>query len=449
MQETCGLKDVTILLPCAGSSGIERVLKILWAKANKILPIHSGGDIRSYNIARQLAKNHDLTFFSYYDGAPDRAYEKALQEHFPGAVCVCTGHRFDTPIRRGLDYISRLPRRAPYAVSRFASNVIKAQLQSWYAEKAFDVAVCDFLDAAVNFPKDLTIPTVLFQHNVESEIWRRHATNGSTRIMKVVYGVEFSKMRRYEEDVVRSFHHVIAVSEHDKKLMCAWVDASQLSVVPTGVDTEIFHPDPPSIPEKPLVMFVGAMDWEPNVDAVEHFCREIWPVVLAAVPDAEFRIVGRNPGARVLRLASKSVEVTGRVSSVVDHLRKAAVVVVPLRIGGGTRLKIYEAMAVGTALVSTTVGAEGLDVHNGQDIILADQSGEFAEAILSLLRDPDARRRYARAAAELAVRHGWKAVGAKFEEVLEKVGALPPVCAKCDPVPLSRGKNPGSSEPAV
>ena len=396
-------------------------MKILWAKANKILPVHSGGDIRSYNIARELAARHELTFFSYYDGAPDTAYECTLREQFPGAVCVSTGRAQDSSLRRGLDYVARFPSRAPYAVSRFACRAVELPLKRWYKQQAFDVAVCDFLDAAVNFPKDLNIPTVLFQHNVESEIWRRHATNGSSGIKKVVYGLEFSKMQRYEQEMVRRFHHVIAVSEHDKSLMSAWVDSGRLSVVPTGVDTREFHPGPKPGGDKPLVLFVGAMDWEPNVDAVEYFCHEMWPSILAKVPSAHFRIVGRNPGGRVRRLASNSVEVTGRVPSVVDHLREAAVVVVPLRIGGGTRLKIYEAMAMGKAVVSTTVGAEGLDVHHGQDILLHDRPDNFAESVATMMQDAAARDRLERAAAELAANYGWPLIGARFGEILQAV----------------------------
>jgi glycosyltransferase involved in cell wall biosynthesis len=396
-------------------------LKILWAKANKILPVHSGGDIRSYNIARELAAQHEVTFFSYYDGAPDAAYEVALREQFPGAVCVCTGRAQGGSLRRGLDYVARLPRQAPYAVSRFACRAVEQPLKRWYAQQAFDVAVCDFLDAAVNFPEELNIPTVLFQHNVESEIWRRHATNRSSSIKKLVYGLEFSKMQRYEREMVRRFHHVIAVSEHDKKLMSAWVDAGRLTVVPTGVDTRQFRPGPKPVENKPLVLFVGAMDWEPNVDAVEYFCTEIWPNILAKVPNAHFRIVGRNPDGRVRRLAGSSVEVTGRVPSVVDHLREAAVVVVPLRIGGGTRLKIYEAMAMGKAVVSTTVGAEGLEVHHGRDILLCDAADNFAESVATTMQDAAARDRLESAAAELASNYGWPLIGAKFGKILEAV----------------------------
>lgn len=383
--------------------------------------MHSGGDIRSYNIARELATEHEVTFFSYYDGEHDSAYENALREQFPQSVCVCTGRSRETSLRRGLDYVARIPRQIPYAVSRFACRAVASQLTRWYERQAFDIAVCDFLDAAVNFPQELTIPTVLFQHNVESEIWRRHAGNGSGPVKKAVYGFEFSKMLRYEQKMVRRFHHVIAVSEHDKELMSAWVEAERLTVVPTGVDTKEFQPGPNPASDEPLVLFVGAMDWEPNVDAVEYFCRDIWPGVRSRVPKANFRIVGRNPGDRVRQLACDSIEVTGRVPSVVKHLREAAVVVVPLRIGGGTRLKIYEAMAMGKAVVSTSVGAEGLDVHHGRDILLCDGSANFVDGVATMLQDAVVRDGVGRAAAELAANYGWPHIGVRFGQVLQNV----------------------------
>jgi polysaccharide biosynthesis protein PslH len=393
-------------------------VRILWVKANKLLPLHSGGDIRSYNILRQLAAGHEVTLLSYYDGPPDAEYETVLTQHFPGAVPLATGKNDATVLRRGLDYLLRLANPEPYAVGRFASARVERRLKEWYLGKAFDAAVCDFLDGAVNFPPDLTIPTVLFQHNVESEIWRRHATTESNPAKKLMYRVEFAKMLAYEQKMVRRFHHVIAVSQHDRELMSAWVDAPGITVVPTGVDLQQFRPDPSLREVGPLVMFVGAMDWEPNIDAVEHFCQEIWPAIQARFVTARFRIVGRNPDRRVQRLTSSSIEVTGSVPSVVEHLREAAVVVVPLRVGGGTRLKIYEAMATGKAVVSTSVGAEGLEVTDGRDIVLADDPNAFAEAVVMLLRDPERRRNYERAAAACAARHEWPAIGEKFLDVL-------------------------------
>ena len=152
---------------------------------------------------------------------------------------------------------------------------------------------------------------------------------------------------------------------------------------------------------------------------MEYFCNEVWPAIKAEVPEARFRIVGRNPVRRVEKWASDSIEVTGLVPSVVEHLRESAVVIVPLRIGGGTRLKIYEAMAAAKAVVSTTVGAEGLDVQHGRDIILADDARAFSQSVVLLLRDRELRRRYEKAAAETAARYDWPAIGQRFSEVLE------------------------------
>ncbi len=400
-------------------------MKILWVKANKLLPLHSGGDIRSYHIARHLASRHELCFFSYFDGKPDAKYERELAQDFPRAFCMATGKSRSAPAR-AMDYALKLKNPAPYAVSRFESTAVRKQLESWLTSERFDVAVCDFLDAAVNFDAWPT-PAVLFQHNVESEIWRRHSETEANPVKRAICALEFKKMLAYEKATLPRFQQVIAVSEHDKELMGAWIDRSQISVIPTGVDLRQFQGVSSDRTRAPLVVFIGAMDWEPNIDAVEFFCKDIWPQILAAVPEAKFRIVGRNPVRRVQHLTCESVEVTGRVPAVVDHLRDAAVVVVPLRIGGGTRLKIYEAMAAGKAIVSTSIGAEGLDVHHGRDIILADGATNFGASVSLLLKDEAMRNKYERAAAELAARYDWSNVGAEFEAILEKVtsGVMP------------------------
>ena len=396
-------------------------MRILWVKADKLLPVENGGNIRTYHILRYLASRHELTFYSYYGGEVDKAYERELQQRLPGSVAFCTGKRELSGISRSLDYLAHLNSQPPYAVSRFASFHVQDQLRTWCREQQFDVAVCDFLDAAVNFPGRLNIPCVLFQHNVESEIWRRHATTAGNPLKRMMYAMEFRKMERYEQIEVRKFHHVVAVSESDRALMTQWVDGEHITVVPTGVDLAEYRPDPSASEPGPVITFVGAMDWEPNIDGVEYFTGEIWPAIQTEVPEARLRIVGRNPDRRVKKWASESIEVTGRVPSVVEHLRQSAVVIVPLRIGGGTRLKIYEAMATAKAVVSTTVGAEGLDVHHGRDIMLADNAHSFAEAVIMLLRDRELRRRYENAAAETAARCDWPAIGDRFSEVLRSV----------------------------
>src|SRR3989441_6228821 len=213
---------------------------------------------------------------------------------------------------------------------------------------------------------------------------------------------------------------VIAVSEQDRQAMSWMCDLAHISVVPTGVDLGKYQYHTNQRPSGPLVIFTGSMDWEANIDGVEYFCKDIWPRVLAQVPEARFRIVGRDPHPRVKKLASESVEVTGTVPSIVDHLRAAAVFVVPLRIGGGTRIKIYEGMAMGKATVSTRVGAEGLDVQHGRDIVLEDAPAAFADAIVTLLENEEVRRRYEAAAAATARKYDWSVITQRFVEVLQR-----------------------------
>ena len=230
-------------------------------------------------------------------------------------------------------------------------------------------------------------------------------------------------MAAYETRTLGRFQHVIAVSDHDRSAMLTLSPTCPITVVPTGVDTEQYQVAPSVSGRPPFVVFTGSMDWEPNIDAMEYFCRDIWPAVLAVFPDARFQIVGRNPHPRVQRLASSSVEVTGTVASVADYLRQATVVIVPLRIGGGTRLKIFEAMAMAKAMVSTSIGAEGLDVTDGRDLIIADDAATFASSILQLLRDPESRRSYERNAAALAARFDWSHIARRFADVLQEAVA--------------------------
>lgn len=403
-------------------------MKVLWVKGGKLLPVDTGGKIRSYNILRRLAKDHDLTLLSYYGGRRDPSYEAALAQQFPQAQVVYTAAPDSEGLRGVLDYLYRLPRLAPYSVSKFTHTAVRKLVRRQLSGGQFDVAICDFLAPSLNFPKKLPIPCVLFQHNVESLLWQRMATTESHPLRKLSYTLEAARMSRYERRTLAQFHHVIAVSEHDRQQMLQMLrtktdPACEIAVVPTGVDTEQFQVAPPSTATPPRIVFTGSMDWEPNIDAVEYFCGQIWPRILADFPDAIFQIVGRNPLTKVQRLASPSVLVTGTVSSVTDYLRDATVVVVPLRIGGGTRLKIYEAMAMGKALVSTSIGAEGLSFQDGQDLLLADDASSFADAILLLLRNAQARRRFEKAAVRLAAQFDWSVVAGQFADVLRKMAS--------------------------
>ena len=396
-------------------------MRILWVKAGKLLPVDTGGKIRSFNILRELAASHDVTLLTYYGGDRDEDYESDIQGRFPGATTIYTAAPDATTFERAVDYLRRLPGSAPYAVTKFHSPDVEQWLQRKLGARRFDVAVCDFLSATLNFPERLETPTLLFQHNVESLLWRRQAAHEPNRVQRLAFKIEAAKMSRYERRAVNRFHHIIAVSEQDREHMAEMTDAARISVVPTGVDLRQFTATLGVRATRPVIVFVGSMDWEANIDGVDFFCRDVWPQVKRAVPDATLRLVGRNPHPRVARWADDSIEVTGTVPSVVEHYEEAMVNIVPLRIGGGTRLKIYEAMAMRKATVSTAIGAEGLDVEDGRDILLADGATDFAGAIIKLVRDDALRRRIEDAAARKAALYDWSLIAGRFAEILECV----------------------------
>ena len=396
-------------------------MNILWVKANKLLPVDTGGKIRSLNLLRQLASRHHVTILSYYTGRRDLEYESDIATLFPGSLGLYTGIRDHTSIERAIQYLCRFFSPAPFAASSFGGRSVKRLLSRWIAEQRFDVAVCDFIVPAHNFPETLATASVLFEHNVETTLWRRRAAAERHLVKRAAYAIEARKMERFERRAVARFDHVVAVSAVDRNELTAFTDRARITVVPTGVDLEQFGRVRLTEPKSPLVIFLGSMDWEPNIGGVEWFCAEVWPRVLAAVPGARMRIVGRKPHARVQRLACATVEVTGAVPSVLDHLGEAAVFVVPLLVGGGTRLKIFEGMAAGRAVVSTTIGAEGLDVSHGENILIADDSASFSTEVIRVLTDHALRRRLGRAAATHAGRHDWSGIARRFEDVLHEV----------------------------
>lgn len=398
-------------------------MRILWVKAGKLLPVDTGGKIRSYNLLKHLAQRNETTLLSYYDGPTDKDYEEQICRELPGAITVNTTRNVSF-LGQAVDYLYRLPDDVPYAVAKFTSGDVERLVSAYDRERRFDVTVCDFLSASKNFPASRNTPAVLFQHNVESALWQRQAKHESNLLKRLAFKIEAAKMTRYEQAAVKRFDHIIAVSEHDRVLMSSMTGRSRISVVPTGVDLKEYaqianqQPDHSNGVE---VLFLGSMDWEANVDGVDYFCRGIWPKVKSQIPDARFCIVGRKPLARVKRWASNSVEITGRVDSVLPYLQRAAVFVVPLRIGGGTRLKIYEAMAAGKAVVTTTIGAEGLDVNHNKNIFIADDEEAFASAVISLLQDRAKRHRIGAEAARLAAKYDWPVIADRFEQILSGV----------------------------
>jgi glycosyltransferase involved in cell wall biosynthesis len=311
------------------------------------------------------------------------------------------------------------------AVFRYSSAKLRRAIDALIATEHYDAIVCDFLASAPNLTN--LGDCVLFQHNVETTIWQRHVEQCGSLPKKLFFQMQAGKMESYERRICRAAKHVIAVSDIDASRMKRMFGIECVSSVPTGVDVEYFAPrgDAPCVSD---MVFCGSMDWLPNVDAVEYFLAEVFPLIRDKLPGATFTIAGRSPDARVLKAAQgvTGVSITGKVEDMRPYLWGAKISVVPIRIGGGTRLKIYECMAAGLPVVSTTVGAEGLRYNDGRDMVVADDPGAFASACLRLLSDDASRRSIAnyallRAQSKLS----WEAVSREFEAILENNRLVP------------------------
>lgn len=394
-------------------------MNILWVKAGGLLPADTGGKIRSYNILRQLARRHSVTFFSFYASHPNDL-NPTLREIFEEVVCIPLNLPRPKSFAEMREYGKNVLSLQPYSIAKYCRANVRKELRALLARNRYDVILCDFLFAAGVVPWDLPSAKVLFTHNVEAMIWKRHYDVARHPLWKAVSWREWQTMRRAEHGYLKKADHVLAVSETDRDNFLEVVSSGKITVVPTGVDSEYFSPSPHS--EVPgSIVFVGSMDWMPNEDAVTYFVRDIFPLIRQRVPEVRLSVVGRDPTARLKALAARQTEIslTGWVQDVRPYVARSAVCIVPLRIGSGTRIKIYESMAMGKAVVSTSIGAEGLPVSHGDNIVLADDPTEFADAVVNLLCDASERRRLGAAArAFVAETYSWQKVTETVEQAL-------------------------------
>jgi sugar transferase (PEP-CTERM/EpsH1 system associated) len=399
-------------------------MRILWLNANLLLPLDKGGKLRTWHVMRHLAAHHEITYLSFCDPAQPRADHDGMREVCADLHTIPRTDAAKGTARFYADAARYLVDPVPYGVAKYRSEAFRATVDRLIRERRFDAVVCDFLVPVVNMPGRLPCPGLLFTHNVEAEIWRRHAENAANPLSRYLLRQQWRRMLRFERNALSRFDLVLAVSEADRDtFQRLYPDTlrSPAHVVQTGVDTTYFAPA--SAPgRRAHLVFTGSMDWLPNEDGMQYFVRDILPRIRQVEPDATLSIIGRSPTPAVKRLAEDAgIEVTGRVDDVRPHIAAGAVYVVPLRIGGGTRLKIFEAMAMGKAVVSTTVGAEGLPVTPGQNIVIADEPARFAQAVVHMIRDGDARRKIEAAARRIVVeRYDWAAVAQDFEEALTR-----------------------------
>ncbi|MFQ5774658.1 MAG: glycosyltransferase [Kiloniellaceae bacterium] len=394
-----------------------------------LFPANTGGRIRTRDILRGLKGGRfEITLASPRPahGPMPEAELASVCDRFVGWPQNTRGRLFSYTRLRFLP--SELPISVATERSPAARNVIDAELA-----RRPDVVVVDFAHTAVLAPARLEVPSVLFTHNVEAEIFRRHAEVARNFPLRALWRSQCAKMARFERAALGRFDGIVAVSEQDRDFFVTDYGIDNVFVIPTGVDLAYFGVDADAPAAQPAVgadtlVFTGSMDWMPNIDSIQYFMDDIWPHIAAARPEARFAVVGRNPPRRLIDAAKARGlrwEFTGLVEDVRPYVWRSQVYVIPLRVGGGTRLKVFEAMAMGCPMVSTGIGVEGLPLEPGQHYLLADEPKDFAAAVLRLLDDADLRQRLARQArAYVAERFSSRVAAERFEDICARVAGL-------------------------
>ena len=397
-------------------------MNILWVKVGGLWPLHMGGRLRSYHTVAELSRRNRVTVLTTHGPGEDGT---ALATELPR--CEVVSFPWASP-KAGTAEFARVLARSwmsslPVDLLKWRVPQLQAEVSRRLSAGDVDLCVADFLFAIPNIGFGRT-PVVLFEHNVEHMIWKRLADVETRSWRRALLEIEWRKVRRSERDACTRARMVIAVSPVDRDCLAANAPTARTRSIATGVDTKFYTAN--GTPEKPAhLVFTGAMDWYPNEEAMLFFLGEVLPSIRRAMPEVTMTIVGKNPSQR-LRTAGEAsnVQVTGTVDDVRPFIDEGAVYVVPIRIGGGTRLKIFEALSMGKAVVSTAVGAEGLPVVDGEHFVRADRADEFATAVLALLRDTERRKTIGRAGQQLVrAQYSWETVGREFESVCAEVVA--------------------------
>jgi len=407
------------------------VARILLLTPQLPYPPHQGTTHRNFNIIRSISERHDLTLLSLWTGEES---ELDLGLKVLGQYCFKIEKVRQQP-RSNLKRFSQLfSSSAPDMANRLRSAKFKERLieilrtEQNQSGRPFDVIQIEGIEMANNLPTIREFgpesKIVFDNHNAEASLQRRaYETDKSQprRWPLAAYSyVQTNRLQDYEKWVCESVDHVVAVSDQDLAKIKKLAPGIQATVIPNSIDVEEYKDLEAGTTAKFDLVFIGKMNYRPNVDAVLWFADRVWPIVQVERPQTTWGIVGQEPHARLDKLnALEGITITGKVDSVHPYLAGASIVVLPFRIGSGTRLKFIEAMAAGKALVSTTLGAEGFEIESWREALIADEPGQFARGIFNLLDDPEARNQLGGNAQEFAEKYDYLLVNKQFDAIYE------------------------------
>lgn len=392
-------------------------MKVLFLSQIVPYPPHGGVLQRGYHILRQLAGRAEVHLLAFVHPdelpTPERVEEsRTALASFCAAVEYFPLWAKASPVHKVAALAGGILSPRPFSTMAHRSPAFQHRVDALLAGGGFDLVHVDTIALNRFLSRRPALPAVLTHHNIESQLLARRAAVETRPMPRWVLERESRKLAAYEASEARHYDANLMMSAADEQLLRAQVPGVRTAIVPNGVDTTYFTPT--ATTQKPAVIYTGGMNMLANRDAVLHFVDAIWPAIVAQVPEVTFFAVGQDPPAELQAAAARDprIVVTGKVPDVRPYVQQSAVYVVPIRVGGGTRLKVLDAMASGKALVSTSIGCEGIAVTAGRDLLVADDPAAFAAATIDLLRHPERRTELGGAARQLVERtYAWPVIG--------------------------------------
>jgi glycosyltransferase involved in cell wall biosynthesis len=386
-------------------------------------PLNSGKRLRTFNLLQSLASRHEIHFVCrQHQGTennnPDALLRYGIQPHVVrDPILKKEGGRFYLALLKNI--ISPYP----YSVSSHYSEVLVRKVQKLAQELQFDLIHCEWTPYAINIRKLFAShPTLVDAHNVEAMIWKRNYLVEKNLLKKAFIYLQWKKMAAFEKKFFPQFTRCVAVSQQDAEIIKESTQSNKVDVVSNGVDISYFSQSASpatSIAKAGDLVFTGSLDWRPNVDGILYFLEHIFPGFQQRYPGSVFHIVGRNPMPILFEKVNglRNVNLAGMVEDVRPYMHQGAIYVVPLRVGGGSRLKILEAFSMELPVVATSVGAEGLDVVHRKHLLLADTPTDFIEAMDQLLQDKEQAKGIAEQGRQLVVnQYQWQVLAERLEK---------------------------------
>lgn len=397
-------------------------MRVLVLTAKTIWPLLGGAEIRNFSLLKETSKHHEVFLLSFLLGRNDR-------EHLGSLEPYCQRIEGIDLIRPPASRVARAMRsvlggRRPFIIDEYRRREMADAVRRMVREEKIDVIHAHFLHVAQYADCKGSAAFVYDAHNVEHVLWRRFARIQKDPLMRAFARIQLPKFVREQQRVAALSEKIVTLSDADRDEFHRIAPECDVTTVPNGADIDYFRPLPEIAEEPDTVVYFANFGWPPQDDAALFFHNEILPRVRREIPGTRLILAGKTPPPAIRALASDDVIVTGLVPDIREYVQRAAVVVLPLRVGAGTKHRVFQTLAMEKALVTTSVGAEGIALEHGKTAMITDDPAEFAALTVRLLRDTALRGQLGRAGRELVVDHyDWRANYRKLDQVFQEAVA--------------------------